>query len=425
MGIELIIILFLIVLNGIFAMAELALSTAKTAKLKHDAKNGSKRAKAALKLINEPNRFLSTIQIGITLIGILTGVFGGDRLSKDIKKLLENYHYLKDYSESLSLIIVVGIITYFSLIIGEIVPKRIALAYSEKLAKLLARPMNVLSVIAKPAIWLLSISTEIVLKILRVKTPEENVTEAELKEMIAQATKSGNIEKVEKDIVERTFKLSDKRISEIMIDQKNIIYLDIRHPLIKNKDKILNNVHRNYPVYDGDKILGTIHIKEILTALLKNESTEKLTKVLKPVIYVSPDDGSYYVFNIIKEKKASMIFIRDNQEKILGIVTLDDLVDELIGEIHQLDNYIAPVVKRHENSWFVEASMPLEQFLKYFNLSDEIIIDSHAKSLEDFMLEYIEEPETGEKFTQFGYIFEIADMDGNKIDKVLLEKVSE
>ena len=423
---EIIFIIFLIILNGFFSMTELALITVKKSKLEHDASKGSKKAKSALNLINEPNRFLSTIQIGITLIGILTGVFTGDRIADDLIEIINKIPILKNYSESISIILVVSFITYLTLVFGEIVPKRIALVYSENIAKFFAKPMTIISLIAQPVVWILSISTEIILKLLRVKPLVENITEAEIKDLINRATKTGIIEKVEKEIIERTFNLSDKKISEVMTKKDNIIWLDINEVFLQNETKILNNIHRMYPVCDKslENVLGVIHIKEILTAFLKKETNFKLKKMLQPVVDISPDADAYHIFNEFKNKKASIAIVRDKNYSVQGLITMDDLVDELVGEIELVENYEDLIIKRKNDSWFVDGLIPLDQFVEYFKIQDVFFKNTFSETLADFIeYELTSKIKTGSKFEKYGFSFEIADMDGVKIDKILLEKL--
>ncbi len=419
-------IIFLILINGLFAMTEMSLSTAKKARLGFDSENGSRRAKVALKLINEPNRYLSTIQIGITLIGILTGVFSGNKLAVNINKIIEKNPYFQQYSETISIILVVSIITYLSLILGEIVPKRIALANPEKIAKLFSESMNIISLVARPAIWLLSVSTDFVLKLFRVKQPEENVTEAELKELINRATKTGTIEIAEKEIVERTFSLSDKKISEIMIKKSDVIWLDINQPVIQNEINILNNIHRMYPVCNGrlENVLGVIHIKELLLALLKKENELRLEKMLNPVIHVFQGEDAYHIFNKFKEKKASIAIVTDSKNEVQGLITMDDLVDELVGEFRIIESYEDYITKRQDDSWFIDASIPVRQLAHYLKIPEETFGELVLGNLASFVANNLNyQPDIGKKFERNGYTFEIADMDGEKIDMILLEKL--
>ena len=262
---EILLILGLILLNGLFSMAEIALVSARKARLEAQANKGDKAAKEALELSNHPDTFLSTVQIGITLIGILTGILSGENLKTDLAAFLHRFESIAAYSNPIATAIIVIVITYFSMVLGELVPKRLGLSRPETIAKFMARPMHVLSRITHPFIWLLSKSTFVLVKLFNIKTKDNQVTEEEIKAIISEGTEQGTIEEAEQEIIEQLFHLGDRTITSLMTHRSDIIWFDINDDVATIKDKILEEPHSVYPICDGhiDNIKGVVSIKDL------------------------------------------------------------------------------------------------------------------------------------------------------------------
>src|SRR5215203_3798549 len=263
---EIFILLGLILLNGLFSMAEISLVSARKARLEAQANRGDKKAKEALNLANHPDTFLSTIQIGITLIGILTGIYSGEKLTDDFADLLNQWPLVAQYSRGLSTMLIVILLTYFSLILGELVPKRIGLSRPEAIAKFMAKPMKILSRITYPFIWLLTTSSTLLLKLFNLKSNDNQVTEEEIKAIISEGTEHGAIEEAEQEIIERVFHLGDRNITSLMTHRSDIVWMDINEKVADVKQKMREVVHSTYPLCDSaiDNIKGTVNIKDLL-----------------------------------------------------------------------------------------------------------------------------------------------------------------
>ena len=328
---EILIVLFLIILNGVFSMSEISLISARKNRLETAAKKGNNSAKVALELANSPNKFLSTVQIGITLIGILTGIFSGDKITADVKFFIEGFTSLKPYADSLSVVLVVVVLTFFSLVLGELVPKRIGLNHPEKIAKAVAVPMKVISIITAPFIWLLTISTEFLLKVLMIKPSSDGkVTEEEIKAIIKEGTEGGEVQEIEQDIVERVFHIGDRKVNSLMTHRKSVVFLPIDADKTRVTELMLKELHSVYPVY-----------------------------------------GENY----------------------------DDIV--------------------------VDGHYSLHDFLTYFEF-DELINDYDVTTVSGLiMTELSRIPKQGEKLNWNGLELEVIDMDGVKIDKVLIKALKE
>ncbi|MBO9572075.1 MAG: HlyC/CorC family transporter, partial [Chitinophagaceae bacterium] len=265
---EILLILGLILLNGLFSMAEIALVSARKARLEAQAGKGDKRAKEALELAHHPDTFLSTVQIGITLIGILTGIMSGEKLKSDFVAFLNRFDSIKEYSNGIATAIIVIIITYFSMVLGELVPKRLGLARPETIAKIFAKPMRILGMITYPFIWLLSKSTYFIVRLLNIKTTDNQVTEEEIKAIISEGTEQGTIEEAEQEIIERVFHLGDRTITSLMTHRSDLVWFDVNDTEAAIREKILQEPHSVYPICDGevDNIKGMISLKDLYVA---------------------------------------------------------------------------------------------------------------------------------------------------------------
>ncbi|MBA4849560.1 hemolysin family protein [Emticicia sp. BO119] len=423
---EILIILFLVILNGIFSMSEIALVSSRKTKLEILSKNGDKRAQAALDLANSPNRFLSTVQIGITLISILTGIFSGDSLTKELKTTLMSWGLAQQYADEIAVGLVVLIIGFVQLVLGELVPKRIGMANPEAIAKVMAAPMNILSKITSPFIWLLTICSDLIFKILGIQQTENSVTEEEIKSMIQEGATGGAIDEIEQEIVQNVFHLGDRKITTLMTSRNEITLLDIDDSLEENRDKVIEYKHSVYPVCkDGiDNIIGLLYIKNLLGKDLDTE-LQNLESNLKEPLFIPENNHAYQALEKFREERIHMGIIVDEYGSVLGIITLNDILDALVGDISVDDEFEYEIHEREDGSFLVDASLPFDDFLNHF----EITINNRKEytgfdTLGGFALNILKEiPDTGDKFEWGDYEFEIIDMDKNRIDKILVMKI--
>jgi putative hemolysin len=419
---EIIIIFFLILLNGIFSMSEIALVSSRKFKLESIAKKGNKNAKLALQFANNPNTFLSTVQIGITLIGILTGIYSGEKITEDVKSLVVKVPFLAEYSHSVSVTIVLIILTFFSIVFGELIPKRIGLTYPETIAILVARPMSVISVITKPFIWLLAKTNDFFLELFRVKEKkEDNVSEEEIKSIIQDSTDSGEIQKIEQSIVERVFALGDKKVREIMTHRSDLIWIDLDDNFETVKQKAAQEIHSVYIVANKslDDLAGVISVKNIFPLNLTNENF-KLKDYLKQPVIVHENTPAYKVLEKFKEAKFHYAVVVDEYGYLQGLVAMDDVMDALLGDSTEYDQNDYKITERGENNWLADAQIPYYLFAKQFGLPESNV---NYNTLGGFLLHQLNHiPVAGEKLIWKEFEFEIVDMDSMRIDKVIIVK---
>lgn len=419
---EIAIILILIFLNGIFAMSEIAVISARKSSLSTDIKKGSKSAKKALELANDPDRFLSTVQIGITLIGILTGIYSGASLADDFSDLLANAGFPQAYAHVTAQTIIIIVVTYLSIIFGELVPKRIGLSMAEKTSKVVARPMFLLSVIASPFVWILAKSTEAMYNLLGIKDAESKVTEEEIKSIVQEGKEDGEVQEVEQDIVERVFLLGDLRVSSLMTHRSDIVALDIHNSEKEIKAILEKDLYETYPVIDRtfDNTLGIVGLKDLIFRF-GQDNVFKLENIVRPATYFHDNMNVYKALEQMKEHRLSQAFICDEFGSFQGIITLKDILGGLVGSIERTDNE-PEIIKRNESdSWLVDGQCTFYNFLSYFDQEDLYDSDSNYSTVGGLILELLEHvPQSGEKVDWKGFHFEIVDMDGARIDKVLV-----
>ena len=417
---EIVIIVGLILLNGVLSMSEIAMVSARKSRLEADVKKGSKAAKTALKLANAPDTFLSTIQIGITLIGILTGLYSGEVLAQSVGKVIALIKPLEAHAVAIAQTLIVIIVTYLTLIIGELVPKRIGMSASERVAKLVARPMNLLSKIALPFVWILSKSTVATLKLLGVNTQENNkVTEDEIKAIIQEGTDGGEIQEVEQDIVERVFNLGDRNVGSIMTHRSEMVWLNVNYTKEQIEETVKNNLFNTYPVADKnlDSIVGVVHLKDLFGRL--DEEDFKLSKVLRAPQYIPENLSVYNALELMRTTGGRYGIVTDEFGSIEGIVTLKDIVRALIGSMPEVGEE-QEIVAREDGSFLIDGQIPFYDFLAHFDMED-LYNEFNYNTLSGLILEELEHiPQTGEKLSWRNFDFEIVDMDAARIDKVLV-----
>lgn len=420
---EIFIIIGLILLNGILSMSEIALVSARKARLELDAKRGNKSAQTALKLAGEPDRFLSTIQIGITLIGILTGLYSGEAFAYNLAEVVRHVPVLEPYALGVSKTIIVIIVTYLTLIMGELVPKRIGMGYAERVSMLVAKPMYFLSKLALPFVWLLSKSTSLVIKITGIKANEENkVTEEEIKAIVKEGFDGGEVQEVEQDIVERVFNLGDRNVGSIMTHRSDLVWLDVTDSIEKIREKVQENLYNIYPVASEkfDNIKGVVYLKDLFGRI--DEPDFSLEEVIRPAQYLPENQSVYNALEQFKEARVKYGIVTDEFGGIQGIVTLKDIMEGLIGQVPEVGEE-AEIVQRADGSWLVDGQYNFYDFLEYFDMED-LYAEHDYNTLSGLILEILERvPKTGETLTWLTFEFEIVDMDGARIDKVLVKKI--
>lgn len=421
---EILIILFLIILNGVFSMSEIALISARKNRLETAAKKGNANAKAALDLANSPNEFLSTVQIGITLIGILTGIYSGDKITTDVQNFVASFEALKPYANSIAVGIVVVTLTFFSLVLGELLPKRIGLNYPESIAKAVAVPMKIVSKVTMPFIWLLTTSTEFLLKVLQIKpTADGKVTEEEIKAIIKEGTEGGEIQEIEHDIVERVFHIGDRKVNSLMTHRNSIVYLSHEDSIQEIKDKVLNELHSVYPVCEDnlDDVNGIVLLKDLFSSFEKGEFD--LKKITKEPVYFIEHTSAYKALENFKLSKVHYALVTDEHGVFQGIITLNDILEALVGDAADFYEDEFKIVTREDGSWLVDGHYSLHDFLTYFDM-DDLIGDYDVTTVSGLIVTELGIiPKQGQKLIWNKLEFEVMDMDGVKIDKVLVTNI--
>lgn len=426
---EIVVILVLMVLNGILSASEIAIVSSRKARLQSISEENA-GAKRALILKDAPNQFLSTVQIGITLIGILTGFFSGGSISTYIAEILNKVPALAKYSDTLSVGIVVLIITYLSLVIGELVPKRIGMAIPEKYASLISIPMDTISKIVKPFVWTLSVSTDFIVRLLNIKSSANTVTEEEIKALVDEGVSSGVIEGFEHDLVDRLLTIGDKRALNIMVHRNDITYLDMQNSFEDMKKYILKSNHTEYPVCDGhfDNMKGIISVKDLFKAFLLNDHPD-IEKLIQPIPFVNENSGIYAVMEILKTSKVTQAVVIDEYGTPQGIITLKDILGNLVGTFDEetKENKSKLVRQREDGSYIIDGRYQLDDFFERYaiHLSDEDEDEiSNITTVGGLVFLYLDHiPAEGESITYKGYKLEVIDMDGNRIDKVVMTKI--
>ena len=423
--ISIVIIVVLIVVNGIFSMSELAVVSSRKGKHQKMYNDGKKHAKTAIDLMENPNQFLSTIQIGITLIGILTGAFGGATLSDPLNAIISPYI---PYSEIVSTIVVVIITTYLSLVVGELVPKRVALNNPENIAVKVAKWMKLLSKASGPFVVILSKSTNGLLRLMGISHEENNaITEEEIELMIEEGRVEGTIEKEEEDIIKRVFKLDDQKVDMIMTPRNEIVWIDLEDTPEENQNKIIESKRSIFPVASGelDDFIGVVQAKDILSVLFKEEDLE-IEDIIKDPLVVPENLEALELVKQFKENKeyVHMSLVVDEFGSLTGLITLNDLLEGIVGDIPGIDETDDPIaIKRNDDSWLIDGRYQIDRFKELFDFDGEFPDEKEDNftTIAGFILSYCGKiPTDGETFKWDRFCFEIMDMDGHQIDKILV-----
>ncbi|WP_299181872.1 hemolysin family protein, partial [uncultured Chryseobacterium sp.] len=364
---EIIIIIFLILLNGIFSMSEMALVSSRNFKLKSERKKGNSNAKTALELSENPNKFLSTVQIGITLIGILLGIYSGDKLTEGLAHYISTIEVVSPYSKSIASVLIVIIITFLSLVFGELIPKRLGLKFPEKIALSIAKPMYWLSRLASPFVWLLTVTNESFLKLFGINDDEkELITEEEIKSIIREGKEGGVIEEKEHDVLRNAFELSDRKVNSLATHRSKIIFLDAGDSYETVKEKIKNSSYSTYPVTEAnnpDNVIGVVKMRDLFDL---DHLHFNLREHLRKAVFVSENSFIYPLMESFQNNKAHIAVVIDEYGTTKGIITLNDILDDLVGNIPDGVDDEPDIVKRNENSWLIDGKCSIHDFKKYF-----------------------------------------------------------
>src|SRR3712207_5095991 len=419
------IIILLILLNGFFAMSETALVSSRKARLRQRAEEGTKGARAALELADSPNRFLSTVQIGISLIGVLAGAFGGATLAEPLADALRVVPALAPHAGPLAFGTVVIAITYLSLILGHLVPKRLALHGAEPVALRVAGAMRLLSVITSPAVWFLSLSTETVLRLLGVRpTAESPVTEQEVEILMEEGARVGVFEEEERDLVRSALQLDDRPVRELMTPRPKVVWLDADDPPEEVRRRVAESRHSYFPVARGDldDLLGIASIKDAWTRQASGQTTDLLGS-LRPSPFVPEGAPATYALESFKRSGLPLALVIDERGHIEGLITLTDVLEALVGEVPDEDEPTEEdIVRREDGSWLVNGLLAAQELKEHLGLEElPRQEDADYQTVGGMVMDALGRvPAEGDRFEWEGYSFEVLDMDGRRVDKVLV-----
>lgn len=426
---EIIIILALILLNGLFSMSETAVVSSRKLRLQQRAGEGDQRAQRALALTENPDRFLATVQIGITLIGILTGVFGGATISREIAGLLAQIPALAPYSQALAGGLVVLMLTYFSLVLGELAPKRLALNSPERIAGNVAGPMTLLSRLAAPVVRLLTVSTNFVIRLLGIKPAAEAVvTPDEIMLLVGQGAETGVFEAAEQDMIERVLALDERRLETMMTPRNKIVTLDVHDAPEDVRRKLRDCQHSRYPVVDGtlDDVMGTVRTRDILYQNLAGEPFD-LHPLLRPPLYLPESTTPLRVLELFKQLGTHVGLVLDEYGGVQGMVTHNDLLEALVGYDISEEAPAAPrIVLREDGSWLIDGLTPIDELREAVGLAwEQEETERGYQTLGGLVMDAAGGvPAVGQRFERNGLRFEVVDMDGRRVDKVLVTRMT-
>jgi putative hemolysin len=419
-GLEIVIVFLLILLNGFFALSETSILASRKARLQQRVNEGDAKARMALTLAENPNRFLPTVQVGITLIGVLTGAVGGAVFADPLSVMMSRIPALVPYAHSVSLAIVVILITFFSMLVGELVPKRLAIHRAENVASRIAGLMSFVSRLFSPAVWFLEKSSGLVLRLLGVKPSEEPpVTEEELLVQLDEGTQAGVFKEAEQDMVEGVFSLSDQRVNGLMTPRNEIAWLDVNDSLAETRRKVQESPFSRFPVANDslDSILGVVKAKDLLLADLKNSND--LRSIALPPIHIPETAFGSRALEMFRESKRELMLVVDEFGVVQGLITLADILEEIVGAFEGGPQ----ATQRQDGSWLLDGMLPNDEFKEIFNLR-HLPAEEEYETLGGFvMLQMGRIPQAADQFDWNGLCFEVMDMDGKRVDKVLVTSI--
>ena len=426
---DVLLLLLLIVLNGIFAMSEIAVVSARRARLIQLAEDGSKGARHALTLASEPTRFLSSVQVGITSIGILNGAIGEGAIAARLRPALEQVPLLAPYADTLSLAIMVAVLTYVSLIIGELVPKRIALIHPETIASVIARPMEVVAGVTRPIVFLLSVSTDSILRLFRVRQAKQpGVTADEIRVMLEQGAEEGVFEPTEHELVTNVLNLDERHVGAVLTPRSNIVYVDIRDSVDTLREKLREQPHSVLPLCDGslDKVLGFVRSTKVLERFLERGQPD-LPSLAEPPLFVPETMTLMKLLEQFKRTHLPIALVVDEFGDVEGLVSFTDVISSIVGDLPTEPGEEPAIVQREDGSWLLDGAVDLDTALR--TLEAEAMVNDedrqHFHTLGGLaMVALGRVPRTGDVFERGDYRFEVVDMDGNRVDRVLASRKS-
>jgi putative hemolysin len=422
---QIVIIFGLILLNGFLAMSEIAVLSSRKARLRQASDSGNERARAALRLATDPGNFLATIQIGITLVGILAGAFGQATLARALTTSLARFPFLAPYASIVAIGIVVLVVTYLSLVIGELVPKRLALTHAERIAAIVAGPMRTLSFIARPMVWILNASTDSVLRLLGVKPSSvPDVTPEEIEVLVEQGTELGVFEESEQDMIESVLRLDERRVDAYMTPRTQVTWIDLEDPEEENREILLAAQHSRFPVIEGDPdtVLGILYTKDMVVRNLRGEPFD-LRAMLRPVLFVPESMSTLRVLELFKQHGNHIALVTDEYGGVQGMVTDMDILEAIVGDIPAEGEPEEPqATQREDGTWLVDGMLRVDRLWEELDMENEIDdVYRGYQTVSGFVMTELDEiPDEGEHFDFHGMRFEVIDMDGRRIDKVLV-----
>ena len=427
---QILLLFILIIINGLFSMTEMAVVSARKARLQNSLESGDRRAKTVLDLLDNPNDFFSTIQIAISLIGVITGAIGAQTFAHYLADVLTKVSFLKSIAQPLSVLLISILITYFSLVIGELIPKRIATNNPEKISMAMCGPIKVLSKIFRPIVRILSFSTEIGLKLFGIQESEDSgVSEDEIKVMIEQGKQDGVFEENEQDIVESVFRMSDRTVDALMTPRTELAWIDLEEPLEESLKEIADSTYHYFPLVRGnpDNVLGVISSKALLDAFIRHEDLD-LEKIAEPPLFVPESKPALSLLDDLKASESNFAVVLDEYGGFSGMITPYDLLNELVGDVTNIGeepNDEDDILVRDDGSWSFDGLVDIEEFKEAIGvreLPDENRVG--FQTLAGFILSQMGSiPSAGDSFDWNNFHFEIVDMDGLRIDRVFVSRI--
>lgn len=421
------VVFLLLLLNGLFSMSEMAVISARKGRLQQLANQGSKGAKAALELAANPGTFLSTVQVGISVVGIAAGAFGGSTLSEELTPLLSGFELLRPHASTYSFAFVVGLITYFSLVVGELIPKRIALQRPERVAVIAARPMMLLSRLVSPIVKILEISTTAMMRLSgSAASSDPPITEEEVKHLVEQGARAGVFEPAERDVIHRALQLTDRRISELMIPRTSMVWLDLSDPREKLIEIMIESRHSRYPVVQGspDNVVGILRTKDALNHLLTGNELD-IRPILLPPVFVPDSMPAFRVLEVFRESGRQLALVADEYGGVEGLVTVNDILQALVGDLRSIDHSDEPmVVEREDGSWLIDGTLAFSDMKRILALADFPEETQTYDTAAGFIMDRLQKiPAISDHFEYRGFRFEVVDMDRHRIDRILISRL--
>ena len=406
-------------------MSEMSLVSARKFKLENARKKGIKGANAALELSENPSKFLSTVQIGITLIGIFLGFYSGQKLTSDVEAFFFQFELTQPYSHNLAVSIIVLFVTFLSIVLGELLPKRIGLAFPEAISITLSRPMLFLSTLTSPFVWLLTSTNDIILRILGIKNNiDSKVSEEEIKSIIKESAEGGEIQDIEQNIVERVFELGDRKVNSLMTHRSDLVYFDVTENYEAISKKINEEKHSAYPVVkddDIDEIVGIVLLKDLFNSIYEKDFN--VNDYIKKPIFINDTALAYKMLESFKENKMHYALVVDEFGSTQGMVTMDDLLDALVGDVTEYNQSEYEMIQRNENSWLVDGQYPIIDFIKKFDIEIDEEQEDYFVTVAGLIIhKFSSIPNVGDSMKIGDIMLEVIDKDGQRIDKILVTK---